>query len=499
MSLSKIALVLLLVLSSACGAGDAVQCNTDQDCAHVDNGTTGRAICSQGMCIDSGLGPKGCFVGTPVTTFDYLNACTRAVTTVFDNCERLGFCGQDTRLPDPVSPPAIATSVVAPVQAAPPSVACADAGPNVIYMTGDPDFVPLLRKVTPLVATSTPPYRAVFVPSSACAAVDAAFDLASSVIKDVPATATKPASYAFYFDDADRQVFCTLGPEGKTVDVGVSNLLSTTCKPDDVAGSTVAHYLGPVASYAFVVPVTSRETAISVEAAHIVFGLGGQVPAGLSATPWTDPAYYFILAGHASTVLAAELIHVPRMAFWGDYQPSLDYVRDRILVTAAPDRSIAILPIDYADNSRGNLRTLFLQSEGQLAGVLPDSNLVSMDKANVRDGHYPFWGYLHFYTANVQGAPSPAASAFVTRFAVPQLDRDLLDAIIDSSLIPVCAMKVARDSDIGPLQRPPSDSPCGCYFENRTMARSSCSPCMTPEQCPATAPSCNYGFCEVPL
>jgi hypothetical protein len=135
----------------------------------------------------------------------------------------------------------------------------------------------------------------------------------------------------------------------------------------------------------------------------------------------------------------------------------------------------------------------------QLAGVLPDSSLVSMDKANVRDGHYPFWGYLHFYTANLQGASSPAASAFVTRFAVPQLDRDLLDAIIDSSLIPVCAMKVARDSDSGPLQRPPYDSRCGCYFENRTMARSSCSPCMTPEQCPATAPSCNYGFCEVLL
>ena len=62
------------------------------------------------------------------------------------------------------------------------------------------------------------------------------------------------------------------------------------------------------------------------------------------------------------------------------------------------DVSIGILSIDYADKNRGNLRSLFLQSKDQRCGYLPDSNKNAFDKINVRDGHYPLWGYVHFFT-----------------------------------------------------------------------------------------------------
>jgi hypothetical protein len=495
----SIALAVALPITGGCSVivdRDMVQCRVDTDCAKFETGNTAHAVCSQGICTNSGLGPKGCFSGTPTTTTQYLNACTNAQYLPFNNCARLGLCGA-TPLPDPWTPP-VATALPATIKpVAPPTVKCADAGPNVIYMSGTSDFGPLLKQVTPLLAANTPAYRAVFMAGTSCGGVSAAFDPTLSLIKDVPGTATKAANYAYYFDDTGAQVSCSLDPAGNVVDIGVSNLYSTVCNPAYVPGATVAGYLGPVVTFGFTVPAVSTQNSISVEAAHIVFGLGGQNPTGLPATPWIDPAYYSIRnSGAGSTALSAELIHVPRAAFWGVDRLSTDNIRDSLNASAAPEQSIGILSIDYADKSRGNLRVLFLQGEGQLSGFLPDSTATSLNKANVRDGHYPLWGYVHFYTANIAGAPSSAAGVFVTRFAVPKLDRALVDAMIDASLVPQCAMKVARDTENGPFLHNPNNYQCGCYFDSRTSGKASCTPCTTPYDCPTSTPACNYGFCE---
>jgi len=492
-------LAVVLPLMSSCSVmvdRDKVQCSTDVDCAKFETGITAHAVCSQGICVNSGLGPKGCFSGTPTTTAQYLNACTTAQYMSFDNCARLGLCGA-VAVPDPV-PPTSTGALTATIKAvSPPVVKCADAGPNVIYMTGTSDFGPLLKQVTPLLATNTPSYRAVFMAGTSCGGVSAVFDPTLTLIKDVPGTQTKAANYAYYFDDAGTQVSCSLDPAGNAVDIGVSNLYSTVCSPNYVSGATVAGYLGPVVTFGFTVPAVSTQSSISVEAAHIVFGLGGQNFAGLSATPWIDPAYYSIRnSGAGSTALAAELIHVPRTAFWGVDRLSTDAIRDSLNASAAPEQSIGILSIDYADKARGNLRVLYLQGEGQLSGFLPDSTATSLNKANVRDGHYPLWGYVHFYTANINGAPSAAAGAFVTRFSVPKLDQALVDAMIDASLVPQCAMNVARDTEMGGFLRNPNNYQCGCYFDYRTSGKASCAPCVTPNDCPAGTPACNYGFCE---
>jgi len=153
---------------------------------------------------------------------------------------------------------------------------------------------------------------------TSCGGVSAAFGATPTVIKDVAGTATKAASYAYYYDDTGTQVSCTLDTDGKVVDIGVSNLYSTVCDPTYVPGATVAGYLGPVVTFGLTVPAASTQKSISVEAAHIIFGLGGQNPAGLKASPWIEPAYYSIRnSGAGSTALTAALIDVPRAAFWG--------------------------------------------------------------------------------------------------------------------------------------------------------------------------------------
>lgn len=494
-----IALTFVFPITSACTLvvdRDLQQCRSDLDCAQFETGDTAHAVCREGVCVDSGLGPKGCFSGAPGTTAEYLNACTTAQHKAFDNCGKLGLCG-GTPVPDALPPVSSGTLTATVKQVAPPAKKCADAGPNVIYMAGTSDFGPLLKQVTPLLTAGTPSYRPVFMPGTSCAGVNAAFDPALSIIKDIPGTATKAATYAYYFDDDGNQTSCTLDPAGNVVDIGVSNLYSTVCNPTFVAGGPIAGYLGPIVTFGFTVPAASKQDAISVEAAHIVFGLGGQNPTGVNLTPWIDPAYYSIRNGGAgSTALSAELIHVPRNAFWGVDRLSTDNIRDSLIASAAPDASIGILSIDYADKSRGNLRVLYLQGEGQIAGFLPDSTATSLDKINVRDGHYPLWGYVHFYTANLNGAPSPTAGAFVTRFSVPKLDRELVDAMIDASQVPQCAMKVGRETEMGPFVKNPYKFDCTCYFDYRTTGRASCPVCKTPNDCPATSPACNYGFCE---
>lgn len=491
--------LILLPVANACSFTidrDIQQCTNDSDCVQYDTGDTAHAVCSNGVCVNSGLGPKGCVSTPPASTTDYLNACTTAQNLHFDNCAELGLC-TPVPLPDPLPPQSAGTVTATVNPVAAPTVSCAAAGPNVIYMAGTSDFGPLLKQVTPLLMAGTPAYRPVFMPGTSCGGVNTIFDPTATLIKDIPGTATKAATYAYYFDDAGTQTSCSLDPAGNTVDIGVSNLYSTVCNANDVAGGSVAGYLGAVVTFGFTVPAASAQQSISVEAAHIVFGMGGQNPYGANLLPWIDPAYYSIRnSGAGSTALTAELIQVPRTAFWGVDRLTTDNVRDSLIASAAPDESIGILSIDYADKSRGNLRVLYLQGAGQISGFLPDSTATSLNKENVRDGHYPLWGYVHFYTANLNGAPSAAAGAFVTRFSVPKLDQALVDAIIDASQVPQCAMKVARDAEMGPFVVNPYKFRCGCYFDYRTSGRAACTVCKTTSDCPAATPACNYGFCE---
>jgi hypothetical protein len=471
------------------------QCKTDDDCTQFG----GHPFCQGGVCVPSGLGPDGCIIGKPASQTDYLNACTTSACVPFDNCGRLGLCGSQA-VPASVDPTnAAIPPLVNPVTV--PTQPCTNAGSNLIYMYGTADFAPMLRAVQPLLSATTPRYRAIYQNATSCAGVISVFDSTKRLMMNPAPTATP--NYAFYFDDSGQQMSCLLDTSGNTIDIGVSNLFSTTCNTSTatyVAGTTVSDYTGPVVPFVLSVPAASTQVSISAEAAHVVFGLGGKnTIVGLKdATPWTDPTYYFIRnSGSGSTVLTSLMIDVPKTKFWGIDRLSTDNLRDSMLASTAAEQSIGILSIDYADKNRGNLRSLFLQSKGQTCGYLPDANKNSFNKMNVRDGHYPLWGYVHFFTpVGPGGVPSDAAKAIVTKFSVARLDPDLIDNIIDASLIPQCAMKVTRtgeESDFA-LQQ---GLQCGCYFDYKTTGKNDCTPCQSSSECPASHSACNYGFCEI--
>ncbi len=468
---------------------NAVQCHTDADCASFPE----HPVCGEGgTCISSGLGPPGCFYGPPQAPGDFANACTTAQCQSFDNCGRLGFC-QSGSLPDMLVPPANLGTTPPLVNSQPmPSITCADpTRPNVIYVTGSTNLVPLLQAVAPLLATNDPPYVAVFQPQTSCKGAGSMFDPdpVKHFIKDIP------GNWAFFFDGDGSRHYCRLSTDGDPVDIGESDIHARTCGYEAKTG--IADYTGPIQAINFVVPSVSSQRALSAEAAHLLFGAGGNQG---NLMPWNDPKMYFVRSSGTGTIqLASKAINVPPTGWWGIDRLSADNVRDSMEAVdpSLAEKAIGVLSSDFADRSRANLRTLYFQAAGQSCGYLPDSSATSLDKANVRDGHYPIWGPIHLYAATVNGIPSPAADAFVRRFSVPKMEQKLIDAVVAAGYIPPCAMRVKRDQEMGPVMSHQPQFGCGCYYDSRVNGRSTCQTCGGPGDCPSSRPACNYGFCEV--
>jgi hypothetical protein len=487
--------VLLALIASGALAGCSVlvddrnvQCRTDDDCTKFGN----HPICSRGICVSSGLGPEGCFFGTPQTPLEFANACTTARCVQFDNCNRVGKCQSDASIKSMIVQPPPPATLPAPVSSQPmPTMKCADIGPNVIYVTGSTNFPPLLQAVAPLLASRNPPYVAVFQPQSSCRGAGTMFDVdrTKRMIKDIP------NNWAFFFDEKGQKHYCFLRPEGDNVDVGESDVFARTCGYDPMPG--VADYLGPILSFTFVVHAASSQQAISAEAAHLVFGAGG---ANGAIQPWSDPRLFFVRGSGTGTIqLTSKAINVPPTGWWGIDRLSSENLKESMegIDPMSAEGAIGVLSSDFADQARPGLRQLYFQAAGQTCGYLTDSTKDSYDKANVRDGHYPTWGPIHLYAQTTNGVPSPAADALVTRFAVPKLDQKLLDAIVAGGYIPHCAMRVKRDQEMGPVMAYQPPFGCGCYYDAAVNGRSTCSPCNGPGDCPSSRPACNYGFCEV--
>jgi hypothetical protein len=466
------------------------QCSTDSDCEHFG----GHPSCQAGVCTASGLGPDGCFFGTPSAQSDFANQCTTAQVIPFDNCARLGLCddGALTAAFNLTTTPSNGT-IPPPINNEPtPTVNCTDLG-NIIIVTGSTNLPPLIKAVQPLLTAGNPSYTAVFDPQTSCKGAASVYDPVQS--KHLVLNVTN--NWAFYYDANGTQNFCLLDTAGNTVDVGESDVFPTSCDATYVDQSGIANYAGPIQAINFVVPSASTQTSISAEAAHLVFATAGDSG---KATPWTDSTVYFVRSSGTGTVqMPSRAINLAPTAWWGLDRLSAANLVDSMesVDPQKAEASIGLLSNDFADRNRANVRTLAFQQKGQLFGYLPDSSPDTFDKANIRDGHYPIWGPVHLLAPTVNGVPSQAASALVTQFNVAKLDPTLVTAVIQAGFVPSCAMRVQRTEELGPLTAYQPPFACGCYFDNQVNGSTSCQSCTVTADCPAAAPACNYGFCEI--
>jgi ABC-type phosphate transport system substrate-binding protein len=477
---------------------DKNQCSSDNDCV----GFGGHPACQNNVCVETGLGPDGCFFGTPKTPAEFANQCSTATYEPFDNCERLGLCGPDDVLPQPTMPPGPGGgSGTTPPP--PQGVPCIDtATRNTIVVGGSTAIQPFLGVIAPLLADLNPPYQIAYQPSGSCTGVDGLFSPDSSKrnIKDIA------GRQALLFHPDGTSEPCQFGDgsgDKIALDVAASDVYASSCNVTYAKPATLGEYFGPIQPMTFVVPADSQEIAISAEMANLVFGRGGDNPV---AEPYRDPSLYFVRnSGSGTQQMLARAIGIDAKNWWGIDRGSSGKVIELMTVVEPGRRSnaLGILSTDFADKERQklNLRILAFKGTGQTSAYYPDSTQFTNDKANVRDGHYSIWGPVHFYAVVDNSVPTQAgASAFLSLFTQNGLARELLDVIIRSGLVPTCAMKVKRDTEMGPLSAYSPQGQCGCYFEAHVpggAAPASCQTCAGPADCPSNKQACNFGYCEV--
>ncbi len=508
---SRVAAMAFLSASVSCTLlldHSSVQCHSDDDCVHFGH----HPYCDQkaNLCVQSGLSPKDCFFATPTnpptTLTDFLNQCTRNAlggTTV-------GECLSFSRPTDPDIGLKEPMTMAAPPQASVPTpvTLCKNVAPGgtVIYMSGSSNFPPLLEKLAAIIADNTDlRVTPVFKTTSSCVGSRAMLQTSPTYATDhtirdpVSATDTNYAQYV----NAGKLTPCLLGPTGAAVDVGESEIYASTCGYTIKDADNVLEGPGPILPILFVVPGTSMEKLISAQAARQVFGVGGM-------DPWLDWNHFYVRGGGTATAqLVGREIGVPANKLWGvDQGTAQALAQDLRGVTYPPmaEISIGILGADFFDDNRTELKALAYQAVGQRCAFLPDSSSGSKDKINVRDGHYPIWGPMHFFYARTGLTPSRAAAEFVELFSLPVIPTEMLDALISSGFVPKCAMTVQRDGEVGvapgvtdpfpsfTIYRP--SRPCGCHFDSVVgKTPDHCQVCTMDAGCPQHQ-VCNYGFCE---
>jgi hypothetical protein len=511
--------LLLLVAAGGCSKlidHGSSRCDKDSDCLSYSHY---HPFCQRHVCVPSGLAPEDCFYpatdGLLSTPENFLNQCSKGFLPSGPDGQP-GTCLVDKRDPTtfdagirmpPARGPAPASSSMR------PNAYCKDLAPpgaSVVYMSGSSNFQPLLAELAPaIVATS--PIVPVFRITTSCIGAhsmnpDSPTYASDHFIKD-PVTPSE--SYAQIFPGgAQGGINCLLGTDGVAVDVGESEIYPESCEGPTNKAETVSESLGPILPLLFIVPPGSHETAISFETARLVFGGGGGV------APWLDPTRLFVRGNGTATLrLLAKLLELTPTQVWGVDQGNAVAMAVNVGVTSDPvavQSTIGIIGIDFYDLYRGSLKPLAFQAKGQKCAYVADSSLSTRDRINVRDGHYPLWGRIHFYTQYKDGNPvSPVAQDLVFRLAAANLDPEILTAFVKAGFVPTCAMKVRRTGELSDLlvyDAPPSPPhACGCAFDKITssngVAPATCHVCTNEGDCIGQGENvyCNFGYCEPTL
>ena len=186
----------------------------------------------------------------------------------------------------------------------------------------------------------------------------------------------------------------------------------------------MSDYTGPVVPFVLSVPSASTQVSISAEAAHIVFGNGGKRPAPAAASRTrrrgpTRPTTSSATATPARRCSRRISSTCPRPSSGASTASRRTTCATRCWRRRRRSSRSAFCRSIMPTRTAATCAACICSRRVRSAGFLPDTNKNSFDKMNVRDGHYPLWGYVHFFTPiGPGGVPSDAAKAMVTRFSV---------------------------------------------------------------------------------
>jgi ABC-type phosphate transport system substrate-binding protein len=399
--------------------------------------------------------------------------------------------------------------------AAQAQTACATLFPqHVVYIYGSSAIRPVIANLAYSLAVAGDPLTLVYggdsVGGGSCTGVSWALQT------NMTGTASYwPPDHAYDPNNVDPLTSkvpppCAL-PTDQRADVAASDVYPTSCPQIDASLLNGFFDFNPgfAQSMVFIKQTVDATTpdAISEEAAYLTFGLGAD-----STTEWSDPTKIFIREEASGTMqMIARAIGVPANKF-------VKAAANANVVTATSDMAsrvqgqagaIGYIATTDADKYPG-VKALGFQAAGQNCAYLPNSSSATHDKANVRDGHYPIWGRFHLIApVDGQNAPTNPDVARLLRLLSGEeqvTGINVLDLLIANNTIPLCAMHVTRDSELGAMMSYMPDKSCSCYMDAKSGGSiSGCTTCQTDDDCKATpdTPTCNHwglnndGYCEV--
>jgi hypothetical protein len=354
---------------------------------------------------------------------------------------------------------------------------CADL-PSPIYVAGSDAAAPLLRSLSSLLLADPDQATVIFQNRGSCAGVEA-------VVRDTDAMTCQQGACVFgaatFFTQDGVPKSCELATSGSHLHLALSDVFAQSC-PGLGGGLPrgIVDLPGPVSPIAVVVPRGAMERAIHATEAHFVFGFG---QAG-GVLPWISDENIVAQDERSGAQLLLGLhAQVPPGRFKGVRAGDGADVIARLLAGDGMS-GVGFLPTVLADSRRSDVKILAFQAFGQRGAFFPDRTAQSFDKQNVRDGHYPLWGYLHAIGRADEQNPDRLRSVQAQRLADLLLGRQMLGSEdpallqLRAGLVPQCAMGVARNGDGAPLQPSTPAAPCGCWFEKSVpMGQTRCTAC----------------------
>lgn len=360
--------------------------------------------------------------------------------------------------------------------------------PNVTIGLGTSNGRPLVAAFATELAAQTDPVSLVYIGATACQGI-------GSVIDAIPATGT-----ASYWDVDGVEQTCELPVTGYVPDYALIQAEPTLCEGLTEVPAGIGEFVGPVTALSMVVPVASSQVNISAEALYFIYGFG---PSEGQVSPWTIDAEVRAREPSASSQITfAIAAEIPLGKFKGEETATAGDVVTALSTSENPEAALGFVAAEVADANRDIVRTLAFQAYGQECAYWPDSTATAFDRRNVRDGHYFVWSPSRFYapvddSGEIIHEATRTAVGYLTGTIPIPADFPAIDLVIDTGIVPRCAMNVWRDEESGPLYSFQPEEPCGCYFDYRATGETSCSSCATDADCPGEAPVCRYGYCEV--
>lgn len=379
-----------------------------------------------------------------------------------------------------------------------------DAIPKIYIENGDTQE-PLVKRLGKALMQSSSKLRIIYRNRPTCNIRNDLFNHAE-MIKVEDGSTPRPVRYIPAADDFDPGApapTCTV-PESSPAEpiaLGIGATYLSSCAQTPAQPADIGVFDGPVQAYGFITNKSSSQVAITAEEGYLAYGFSEGTG---EASPWTVQNLRFKRGNTASTTLtmASAIRLLPTQMKTADASGTSELLITAVMNSANPEATIGILGTELYDQRRDDIKLLAFKTFGQRYAYFPDSTNTSFDKQNVRDGHYLPWSptpYIAKVTPGTSDILDPNAKRVFelvmgTRTAD---DVDGLFHVVQTGLIPECAMKVTRTGDGADLSLYEDPAPCGCYFEkNVPQGTTTCTSCTEGNDAPCNGGVCRFGYCE---